>query len=167
MKSLLPLFLLAATPTTGAVAISGYIQALTPQIGEHRADRLGRLIYEASTHADIDPFLLAAIVRKESTFRSGLKVCYIRHAQNACFATCDLGISQINQSWVSRWHLDEDLLRYDDGYNLRVASRILSNIKRDYGDEETYWSRYNSSTDSSRVRYEAGVESYLALADRT
>ncbi len=104
----------------------------------------------------IEPEIFTAIIAQESSFRA-VKACRIVHRQKACFATCDWGLAQINDVWIERWKLSPCRLLSDSRYNLEVGARLLKILKRRYGHEEKWWSRYNSAIPKHRERYEQFV----------
>ena len=171
MTKALALLLLASMSVSATAqapsreALAEYVQAMAPRLTDRQAQRFGRIIYDAGTRADIDPVVLAAIVRQESNFMPDQKVCYIATRHRACWGTCDYGLAQINSVWIAKWGLDEEALVHDDAYNVKVATRVLSLLKKEFGDEPQWWSRYNSATPSSRSKYEAYVTGHLAMAD--
>lgn len=160
-----PLFLVLVLAGAPADPVTEYIQAVAPQLSAREAARLGALIDEVAKKRDLDPILLAAIVARESSFRSGLKACWLVKTKDATRTSCDHGLAQVNQTWIEQWSLDAERLQKDDSYNLMVASRILANLQKRYRTQEPsrWWSRYNSGTPSKRQAYEARVLPLMAV----
>ena len=118
-----------------------------------------------SRHFGVEPLLLVAIVRQESNFRPATKSCYIVARNRASYPTCDYGITQVNQVWVDKWGLEPERLVEDDAYALFQGARVLAVLKRQYGDEPNYYSRYNTSTPEPRAAYEQALEPWLAARE--
>jgi hypothetical protein len=149
------------TPVTEIV---NKIEELNPRLSDIRAKKLAKIIVKESDHYDIDPNILVAILRQESNFEPGQNVCYIVHRHHACFTTCDVGVSQINKVWLDKWSLNEEDMVKNDALNIHIAARVLSIIKRQFGEEENWFSRYNTSG-PRRAIYEASVKDYLAAIE--
>ncbi len=153
-------------PSTTAKVVT-YIHEVSPQTPWQRVVALGRDIVFAAQHWGVDPLLLAAIVRQESTFLPEQRVCYGVVWHRACAQTCDLGVTQVNTVWVRKWGLDADRLVVDDTYALWVGARVLAVLQREYGDDEPedWYSRYNSANDGPRKRYEQALQPFLAVKE--
>lgn len=156
---------LAGTPAVNpqVVDTASYIQQIsTTKVSDRRARHLARLIQYWSDYYHVEPKLIAAILRQESDFESGVKSCWnvIRH--HAPAITCDYGIAQVNEVWIQTWKLDPVLLQDDDGYGIAVAARILSRLKKDYGDEPDWYGRYNSAVPSKKAVYLEQLGQFLA-----
>jgi soluble lytic murein transglycosylase-like protein len=135
-------------------------------VGASRARQLARGIVFAARHFGVDPLLLAAIVRQESSFRAGVKACYLVKRSHASVPTCDYGLTQVNQVWVDHWGLEPERLVEDDAYALWFGARVLAILQREYAEDEDNWySRYNSATPEPRAAYEAALEPLLAAAN--
>lgn len=159
MKLLLML-VLAHTPTMD------YVKELRPHISNARAVQVSKHIETVATHHKVDPKLLAAIVRTESNFESGIKACWpwFSKREGVCRHTCDYGLAQINELWIRKWKLDPNRLQYDDRYNLGVAARILRLLQQEYAElePENWFGRYHSGTPSKRAIYEGRLGTFLA-----
>lgn len=157
-KFLLTLSLFLATAAHASPTLD-YVKALHPTINPQRAARLARSIDAAAKRYEQDPFLLAAIAMKESTFRNGIVACHTRTKRKTqeTVTTCDYGMMQINQVWIAKWKLDPDKLQNDHGYNTMVAARILRMLQRYHGHEPNWFGRYHSATPKYRARYEAAL----------
>lgn len=149
------------SPAVHSADVQAYIHRVAPQVRPGRSWALARGIVHAGRHFGINPLLLAAIVRQESNFEPGNRVCYlvVRHHQS--LPTCDYGVSQVNTVWVDHWHLDAERLVADDGYALWEGARVLAVLQREYGDEPDWFSRYNSSTPGPRQRYAEALQPWL------
>jgi hypothetical protein len=119
------------------------------------------MIRKAGTKYGVDPEVLAAIALVESDFRSGRLACWPVTLPDRCEPTCDYGLAQVNQLWITKWGLSPCRLLRDDQYNLEVASRILRDLKKRYPDEPNYWSRYHDSRPDHREPYEKTVMALL------
>ncbi len=145
MLSLIVVAVLAAGPgpdvvKKGQKAVD-LILTLSPELPHRRAWRVGWLAEHYSEKYGIDLDLFVAIIRQESSFRSGIKSCWPTVRNNSSTVTCDRGLAQINEVWIKTWDLDPDRLQYDDSYNLAVAARILKMLQTEYGDEPRWWGR--------------------------
>ena len=141
--------------------IAENIRSLNPSISDKRATHLSKIINRESKRYDIDPNIITAILKQESNFKPAQKVCYIVHRQHACFVTCDFGVGQINQIWLNKWGLSEEEVVKNEDLNIHLTAKILSMIRHQFGEEEGFWSRYNTSG-PRRAIYEASVQTYLA-----
>lgn len=159
----LAIILTAAPVNSQQVAETAtYIQQIaTKGMTARRARHLARLIEYWSDYYHVDPKLIAAILRQESDFESGIKSCWdvIRHREPA--VTCDYGIAQVNEIWIEVWNLDPVLLQNDDGYGIAVAARILTRLQKYYGDEPDWYGRYNSAVPSKKAVYLEQLDQFL------
>lgn len=128
---------------------------------------LGAQVQVAAAAQGVEPDILAAIVQVESGGRRGRVRCVPARRGSPSPVTCDYGLAQVNDLWVARWRLDPARLRSDDSYTLAVAARILSDLRRRYGGEPSWWGRYHSATPKLRARYEARVRVAIAALRRT
>jgi soluble lytic murein transglycosylase-like protein len=141
-----------------------YVRNLRPDMPVAKARQLGRQIATWAKFQGVKPRLLAAIIRRESNFRSGLKSCWtVKLRRGRTRFTCDLGIAQVNQLWVDKWKLDADRLQNEDSYNIAVAARVLGWVKKYFGDDPNWYARYHSGTPSLKREYAAQVGTYLAM----
>jgi hypothetical protein len=150
---------------TEIIDTSEKILLVSPRTSESRAKYLARIINRESKAIEVDPDILVVILRQESNFRNAAINSYIIFKNKACFAHSDLGISQVSEDWVDRWSLDRDRLINDDSYNIHIGAKVLKGIKKQFGDEPNFWSRYNSSKDTFRQVYEDKIIGFLALID--
>lgn len=164
--------LMTAILATGSVApeapqpvTADYIQRLAPDIAPQKAQRLGASIRKWADHYGVDPILIAAILKQESDYRSGIKSCSIVLRYRRCEVTCDLGIAQVNQLWIEKWKLDAERLQRDDDYNIRIAARILAQLQKEFasGEPEDWYARYHSGTPSKKGIYLEKLEPLLAM----
>ena len=165
MTGILAAVVLAAGTLGAPQATISYVRRLKPDMPVAQARRLGQQIAFWSKFQGVKPRLLAAIIRRESNFRSGLKSCWIvklRHGRTRF--TCDLGIAQVNEVWIDKWKLDRERLQNDDGYNIAVAARVLGWMKKYFGERDPNWyARYHSGTPSLKREYAGQISAYLAL----
>jgi soluble lytic murein transglycosylase-like protein len=169
MSAVLLALLLAMGPPEGDAppgpSYSAYehIRALKPSMSVARSRDLARLVGRKARRYGLPPEVIVAIIRQESHFQAGAKNCYVVSRRRANWVTCDLGLSQVNLQWVSRWGLNPCRLQWDDDYNLDVGARILRDLRRRYGQAEplTWWTRYNSPVDYHRARYGQAVRQWL------
>lgn len=158
MKMLVLALALGQTPT------EDYIRTVAPHVRPKEAVRLGKLIDKVAEKYELDPVLVAAIVKVESDFRGGQKACSVVKRKKACWVTCDRGLAQVNELWIKKWGLDPIRLRTDDAYNLATMARILAFYKRYYGHEPDWFLRYHSGTPRHKERYNSKLEPLLALS---
>lgn len=140
--------------------IAKNIEELNPHISTVRARYLSKIIYKEAQRYDLDPNIITAILRQESNFEP-VRTCYIVHRHKSCEITCDYGVSQINSIWLQKWGLDPAELTENDAMNIHVAARVLSIIRRQFGAEDFWMSRYNTSG-PKRAEYEASVKDFMA-----
>ena len=148
-----------ATPT-----LLSFVQKSNPTLKPKEAERIARLVEEVADEFDIEVPLFAAIVRQESHFKTDIKTCRKVEGRR----TCDYGMAQVNSYWVDELELDAKRLRSDDGYNLRVAARILKDVLDRHPGQLGY-GFYNSADSEMQAEYTGRVERYrkqvvLALA---
>jgi soluble lytic murein transglycosylase-like protein len=142
---------------------AAYIQKLSPRVQPDRAKVLGKIIKLWADRYDLDPVLLAAIVRQESDYRAGLRSCWIVHRYDTCQVTCDYGLAQVNELWIKKWALDPQKLQFDDSYNIMIAARILRGLQREHGEsDEDWYGRYHSGTPSKKSIYLEKLDALLA-----
>jgi len=158
---IMPILMSLMLSQSSPIDVSNSIIDLNPHVSQKRANFLGRIIYKEASRFNIDPKIITAILRQESNFEPNQKVCYVVHRNKACWDTCDFGISQINAAWAKRWHLDTEELINNDAFNIHIAARVLSIIQKQFGDEENWYSRFNTSG-PKRAIYEMSIKSYLA-----
>lgn len=135
------------------LCVARFIRETTPRLAAvpREAERISRLIVDAALAHDLDPLLVAAIVRHESLdFRSGRQSCNGPRG-------CDLGLGQVNEVWVHELDLDAKRLQHDDRYNLRVTARLLARARVGHEHEPRWWSRFHDGRPSRRARYEQMV----------
>jgi hypothetical protein len=136
----------------------GYVQKANPKLNRGRAIKIARLLEAKAKEHKVPLRIFAAIVKQESTFRPGIKVCHGGR-------TCDYGLGQINQLWIREWDLDPHRLQHDDEYNLDTSARILSKAIRAYGKKDPKaYSRYHDSRPDRRLVYEQLVERWIPKA---
>lgn len=158
--------------TTGSPAVKSqgeraeetarYILALKPSMDARRAKRLARQIDYWAGRYEVDPFLMAAIIRQESNFES-IRACWPAPWKGEGATTCDHGLAQVNQTWIDKWKLDAQKLIDDDGYNIYIQARILAWIRHYHPAEVAWFSRYHSGTPSKRLEYQKQLQGFLAL----
>jgi hypothetical protein len=154
LNTLIVLNLLNGNPITPEIKdISDKILLISPNTSEPRARFLAKTIDKEARSAEIDPDILVVILRQESNFKNAAINSYIIYKEKACFAHSDLGISQVSEDWVDRWFLDREKLINDDVYNIHVGVRVLKGIKKEFGEESQWWTRYNSSSEKPRAIY--------------
>ena len=111
----------------------------------------------AAARNQVDPMLVAGLVRQESAFESGA----ISHAGA-------VGLMQVMPKTASK--LARQLkVRYtrarltDPGYNLQLGSRYLADLIRAYGTQEAALAAYNAGED--RVAQWTAGQNYLEAAE--
>lgn len=145
--------IVAAVLASSSPETAEFIQKISPNTGPNRAKHFARIITAQASRYDVDPKLLAVIVKQESNFEPAIKSCFIVHRYKQCRVTCDYGAAQINEVWVKKWRLDREKLQHNDWYNIRVAARLLSQLQREYGHEPDWYGRYHSGTPSKKAIY--------------
>jgi hypothetical protein len=144
------------------LATYSYVHSLRPELPVSQAKRLVSLINFWAKRFEVSGRLLAAILKQESNFESGLKNCWtVQLKRGRTRFTCDLGIAQVNQLWIDKWHLNPDLLQNDDGYNIATAARILAWLKH-YFPDDGWYGRYHSNTPSKKAAYIERLDGFLA-----
>lgn len=101
---------------------------------------------EAGLEYNINPVLLHVISKTESN----LNQTAINTNPNG---TQDIGLMQINSSWVKSLNLDADLLLSDPCYNLKTGAGILSKCIERYGYKWEAIGCYNAASKDKRVKY--------------
>ena len=101
---------------------------------------------EAGLEYNINPVLLHVISKTESN----LNQMAINTNPNG---TQDIGLMQINSSWVKSLNLDADLLLSDPCYNLKTGAEILSKCIEQYGYNWEAIGCYNATSKDKRVKY--------------
>lgn len=150
-------------PMPKAAITAAYIQKIQP-MDKKRALRLGQSIRRWADHFMIDPLLIAAILKQESDFRTGIKSCTPVIRDDKPVETCDHGIAQVNSIWIDTWKLDPDRLVNDDDYNISVAARILAGLKREFAHIDPQWfARYHSSIPFRKAKYLTELAPLLAM----
>lgn len=140
--------------------LTKFVQKTNPQLTPAEAERIAGIIEKVAEENDIDVILFAAVIRQESHFKNGQKVCHVVLGRR----TCDYGIAQVNTFWVDEWELDASKLKNDVEYNITVAAKILKGVlDRSKGDKYAY-SLYNSSDPDARAAYQERIEKYRKLA---
>lgn len=144
---------------------AAYVHRLAPRLSVQRAQEVAVAIEAAAKRYDVDPMLLAAIIKQETDFRTGQKSCWIVQRYAQCRVTCDHGLAQINELWIAKWNLDQHRLLHDDAYNIRIAARILAQLQKTHAEAEpeNWYGRYHSGTPSKKAVYLARLETHLAL----
>lgn len=138
--------------------LTKYVQKANPELGEGDARRIAYLVESAARRYDMDKRTMArfaSIIRQESRFHSGIKVCHGRQHG------CDYGIAQVNAMWIEEYELDIHKLRYDDEYNIDVAARILSGVVKRFKRDPYAYSYYHNADPEKRVEYQQYIESAI------
>lgn len=112
---------------------------------------------EAGEKYGISPLLLESMARTES----GLKVSAVGVNTNG---SRDLGLMQINSSWIKPLGLDPTRLLTDGCYNTMVGARILSECIERNGYTWEAVGCYNAVTKSKQAKYARRVFNALKKA---
>lgn len=147
--------MLLSTAFLAASAPFFQVLTLSPETGLDRQVRVASAIETVSLEYQLQTDLLVSIAFAESGFKRRQKNCNSN-------LTCDHGLMQINTIWIEHYGLDADRLVKDDLYNLRVAGRILSHLRKYYGHEPDWWTRFHSFTPKHRRNYGQKVGRWLA-----
>ena len=114
---------------------------------------------EAGLEYNINPVLLQVISKTESN----LNQTAINTNPNG---TQDIGLMQINSSWVKSLNLDADLLLSDPCYNLKTGAEILSKCIEQYGYSWEAIGCYNAASKDKRVKYSWKIFDKLKAGSR-
>lgn len=114
---------------------------------------------EAGLEYNINPVLLHVISKTESN----LNQMAINTNPNG---TQDIGLMQINSSWVKSLNLDADLLLSDPCYNLKTGAEILSKCIEQYGYRWEAIGCYNAVSKDKRVKYSWKIFDKLKAGSR-
>lgn len=140
--------------------LTRFVEKTNPTLTPAEAQRIAGIIEKVADEQGIDVILFAAVIRQESHFKNGQKVCHFVNNRR----TCDYGIAQVNSFWVDEWELDASKLKNDVEYNITVAAKILKGVlDRSKGDKFAY-SLYNSVDPVARAQYQERIEKYRKLA---
>lgn len=101
---------------------------------------------EAGRLFGINPLLLRGIAKVESNLNPN---AINRNANGSI----DIGLMQVNSSWVSNMGLDPGRLRSDPCYNVMAGSKILKLCVDRYGYTWEAVGCYNAASRSRRVNY--------------
>ncbi len=115
---------------------------------------------EAGLEYNINPVLLQVISKTESN----LNQMAINTNPNG---TQDIGLMQINSSWVKSLNLDADLLLSDPCYNLKTGAEILSKCIDQYGYAWEAIGCYNAASEDKRVKYSWKIFEQLKSGGRS
>jgi soluble lytic murein transglycosylase-like protein len=156
-----PVVVVAPPPPQPDPAFTEFVVKSNPGLPKPEAIRIARLVENVAQEFEVPADLFMAIVRHESHFKSGIKVCRNLMGRR----TCDYGIAQVNSFWVDELELDAKKLRNDDEYNLRIAAGILRGVLDRHGREGRFaYSYYNTADPELRVVYQDKVERYRKVA---
>jgi hypothetical protein len=141
--------------------LTEYIAKSNPKLARDEAVKMAWRIEDAAKSKGLDPVLFAAMIRQESYFKSGIKVCYYVNQRH----TCDYGLAQVNSLWIDILELDAKKLRNDDEYNLNIAAGVLQDAQKKCRSLGRYsYSCYNSASPVPRKVYQAHIEKHLRIA---
>lgn len=101
---------------------------------------------EAAEEYGMSPRLLQGIARTESNFNPSA----INRNSNG---SRDLGLMQINSSWIKTLELDSQELLYNPCYNVMTGARILKKCMDRHGYTWEAVGCYNAANTYSRIRY--------------
>jgi hypothetical protein len=137
-------------------AISGFITALLLPT----AAAMAFCFEEAGSAFNLNPRLLKSIAFLES----GMNPIAVHNNKNG---SVDLGLMQVNSSWITAANLDKERLMRDACYNTQTGARIL----RDCIDRLGYtWEAigcYNAAGSDNRKNYAWKVYRQLVLDGKT
>jgi len=122
------------------------IEDLTPNRNYEQYKDIWVCFKEASEQYNINYYLLLAIAKTESNFT----VRAINYNRNG---TYDLGIMQINSSWLPILKISKDILLNDPCYNINVGAWVLSQCISKFGNNWRSIDCYNKGA-RSRVSSE-------------
>jgi len=101
---------------------------------------------EAGGAFGINPFLLRGIARVESGLNPGA-------INRNTDGSLDIGLMQVNSSWISRMGFDRERLRSDPCYNVMAGARVLKLCIDRFGYTWEAVGCYNAVSRSKRVDY--------------
>lgn len=110
---------------------------------------------EAGSAYSLSPHLLESIARVES----GMNPAAINHNSNG---SNDVGLMQINSSWIGPAHLDREQLISDPCYNIRTGAGILRGCIDRHGYSWQAVGCYNATSEHKRKAYAWKVFRQLA-----
>ncbi len=143
-------------------SLSEAIQFIQPGLSEAQARRYAKSIYRAARAYEIDPLLLIAIARQETSFRQDMPEG----------RAGERGICQILKSWRNKKLFRREfgqvsLNDLDNPYkSFLYAAWILSDLKKSSKRASVkgslpYWSYYNARNFESRLKYFVSVNRHL------
>lgn len=151
-----------STDSEASVSRNGPERRLFNHISKNNKDlpesyrmKLTYALNKAATKHKISAKLLSAILMQESRYKVSA-VGYVKKKP------IDFGISQINIVTIKSFKFSKYRLLSDLDYSVNAGAKVLADFKRMYGKKESnWWSRYNSSANKHRVKYQRAVTRYL------
>ena len=130
--------------------IAKMITALRPKFNKHKKYQLASKIQKVSKEYKLEPQIIVAIIDAESEFD-----------QYKVSETGDLSLAQINpEIWNEEFkrlnleELDVERLKTDTDYSLKMMGKILSHLKKNYGEKDKKWyARYHSKNKKYKEIY--------------
>ncbi|MEO5358534.1 MAG: lytic transglycosylase domain-containing protein [Nitrospirae bacterium YQR-1] len=101
---------------------------------------------EAGRSFGINPRLLYSIAEVESGLNQQARGININNTE-------DIGLMQVNSSWISKLSFDRERLFSDSCYNVRAGARILSGCINTYGYNWKAVGCYNAVSTTKRIAY--------------
>lgn len=114
---------------------------------------------KAAESYGINASLLESIAGVESNFNPAA----INNNRNG---SVDMGLMQINSSWINRLGLNPDTLIYDPCYNVMTGARILDRCIARYGYTWKAVGCYNAVNDGKRAAYSWKIYRKLKAAEK-
>lgn len=131
------------------------ILTVQPTVKYATANKIARLLYNASLKYNVDPKIMVAIISTESDFD---------HTKVS--TTGDLSLAQINvEVWNKEFKrlgmeaIDAKKLKLSEAYAVNKMGEILSILKKRHQKKDAQWyARYHSHTKKFKMAYSAKVE---------
>jgi len=130
--------------------IAKMISALRPKFSKKKQYHLASKIQKIAKEYKLEPQIVVAIIDTESEFD-----------QSKISETGDLSLAQINPDvWNEEFkrlnleELDIERLKTDTDYSLKTMAKILSHLKKNYGNKDKKWyARYHSKNKKFKEIY--------------
>ncbi|MBI5050859.1 MAG: lytic transglycosylase domain-containing protein [Nitrospirae bacterium] len=113
---------------------------------------------DAGRQYDLNPLLLMAVSKTESNYNP-LAV------NTNSDGTQDIGLMQINSSWIKNLNLNPGLLLSDPCYNLKTGANILNKCIERYGYTWEAVGCYNATSRHKRAKYSWKIFDKLKAED--
>lgn len=145
-KLLFVIFFVFSLASAADSTLVGQIRRNNPNLKTSYILKIVQSLKKWSAKTGVEARLMAAIFMQESAYKLSAKGCH-KHG-------CDWGISQIYDKTIDTFGFDKDRLITDLDYSIGAGFTVMQEIMvRRQRKEAYWWTRYNSSTPSKRLRY--------------